>query len=88
MSAPSGDDIRDEQGHLLRELHGITLAEIVQYLVERLGFDALAIRIPVNCFALNPSIKSSLTFLRRTPWARLKVEALYIEMRSDDLRKR
>jgi uncharacterized protein (DUF2132 family) len=78
---------RDENGHLIRELHGVTLAHILEYLVEKLGWDELAAQIRINCFAVNPSIKSSLTFLRRTPWARQKVEALYIEVRSDEVLK-
>ena len=79
---PRKPEALDETGHLLRELHGVTLAQILDYLVERLGFPELAARIPVNCFASNPSVKSSLTFLRRTPWARAKVEALYVELRA------
>lgn len=81
------DEPRDENGHLIRELHGVTLAKILEYLVEKLGWDELAAQIRINCFAVNPSIKSSLTFLRRTPWARQKVEALYIEVRSDEVLK-
>lgn len=79
------DEPRDENGHLIRELHGVTLANILEYLVEKLGWDELAKQIRINCFAVNPSVKSSLTFLRRTPWARQKVEALYIEVRSDEV---
>ena len=60
-------------------LHGITLEMILVRLVEHYGWDALADRIPVNCFISNPSIKSSLTFFRKTPWARKKVEDLYLE---------
>jgi uncharacterized protein (DUF2132 family) len=60
-------------------LHGITLEMILVHLVERYGWDELADRIPVNCFISNPSIKSSLTFFRKTPWARKKVEDLYLE---------
>jgi uncharacterized protein (DUF2132 family) len=82
------DDVRDESGHLVRELHGVTLAAIVEYLVARLGWKALGDLIPVNCFVSNPSIKSSLTFLRRTPWARTKVEELYVELRSRELERR
>jgi len=67
-------------------LHGVTLAQIMEYLVARLGFPEMGERIPVNCFTSNPSMKSSLTFLRRTPWARAKVEALYIELRERELR--
>lgn len=81
------DEPRDENGHLIRELHGVTLANILEYLVEKLGWDELAAQIRINCFAVNPSVKSSLTFLRRTPWARQKVEALYIEVRSDEVLK-
>ncbi len=59
-------------------LHGITLESIVTALVTHYGWDGLAERIPVNCFSNDPSIKSSLKFLRKTPWARDKVEALYL----------
>lgn len=76
---------RDESGHLVRELHNVTLVQIVEYLVAHLGFAELAERIPVNCFTKDPSVKSSLTFLRRTPWARAKVESLYIELRELEL---
>jgi len=60
-------------------LHGITLKTIVTELVEHFGFDELAKHININCFKSNPSIKSSLTFLRKTPWAREKVEQFYIK---------
>jgi uncharacterized protein (DUF2132 family) len=59
-------------------LHGITLERIVTELVARHGWEELARRIDIRCFKSDPSIKSSLTFLRRTPWARQKVEALYL----------
>ncbi len=59
-------------------LHGITLEAIVTALFEYYGWDGLAVHIPVNCFINDPSIKSSLKFLRKTPWARDKVEALYL----------
>ncbi len=59
-------------------LHGVKLAEIVQYLVAEYGWEELGKRIKINCFRSNPTIKSSLTFLRKTPWAREKVEKLYI----------
>ena len=62
------------------QLHGVTLEAIVTELVARLGWPALAERIPIRCFSFDPSIKSSLTFLRRTPWARAQVEALYVEL--------
>jgi uncharacterized protein (DUF2132 family) len=60
-------------------LHGITLEMILTRLVEQYGWEELGKRIPIKCFTNNPSIKSSLTFLRRTPWARKKVERLYLE---------
>jgi uncharacterized protein (DUF2132 family) len=59
-------------------LHGVTLAMIVTKLEAHYGWDGLAQRIKINCFKSDPSIKSSLKFLRRTPWARDKVEALYL----------
>jgi len=59
-------------------LHGITLEAIVTVLFEHYGWNGLADRIPVNCFIKNTSIKSSLKFLRKTQWARDKVEALYL----------
>ncbi len=62
-------------------LHGITLETIVTHLVEQYGWEELAKRIPVRCFTNNPSIKSSLKFLRGTPWARKKVEDLYLAFR-------
>jgi uncharacterized protein (DUF2132 family) len=64
-------------------LHGITLETIVKTLVDRYGWEELAEHIPIRCFELNPSVKSSLTFLRRTPWARKKVEQLYLEGKAD-----
>lgn len=60
-------------------LHGITLEMLLNQLVEQYGWVELGKRIPINCFKENPSIKSSLKFLRRTPWARKKVEDLYLE---------
>jgi uncharacterized protein (DUF2132 family) len=59
-------------------LHGKTLQSILEFLVERYGFAELGARIKINCFLKDPSIKSSLTFLRKTPWAREKVELLYV----------
>ena len=61
-------------------LHGKTLEMILNELVNHYGWEELGDRIRINCFTSNPSIKSSLTFLRKTPWARSKVEALYIRM--------
>lgn len=59
-------------------LHGIKLSEIVTTLVNYYGFEELSKRININCFKSDPSVKSSLKFLRRTPWAREKVEKLYL----------
>ncbi|MDD1633741.1 MAG: VF530 family protein [Methylococcaceae bacterium] len=59
-------------------LDGITLEAIVTQLAENIGWEAMAAAVPVRCFTHDPSIKSSLKFLRRTPWARQKVEALYL----------
>lgn len=64
--------------HQQDPLHGITLEAILVTLVDRYGWPALGERIKINCFNNNPGIKSSLTFLRKTPWARKKVEDLYI----------
>ncbi|MCF7499606.1 MULTISPECIES: VF530 family protein [unclassified Pseudoalteromonas] len=60
-------------------LHGVKLADIVTKLQEKLGWDGLAAQIDVRCFQNDPSVKSSLKFLRKTPWAREKVEQLYID---------
>lgn len=61
-------------------LHGKTLEAIVTHLVNHFGWKELGNLIPINCFNNNPSIKSSLTFLRKTPWARKKIENLYISI--------
>jgi uncharacterized protein (DUF2132 family) len=67
-------------------LHGLTLQAIVTALQARYGWDGLAERIPVRCFTHDPSIASSLKFLRKTPWARDKVEGLYLFMLRDERR--
>ena len=59
-------------------LHGITLQKILEQLVDFYGFDTLGALVKIKCFNENPSIKSSLTFLRKTEWARKKVEGLYV----------
>ena len=61
-------------------LHGLTLEAILNALVQEYGWAGLDARIPLRCFAFDPSVKSSLKFLRRTPWAREKVESLYLFM--------
>ena len=60
-------------------LHGKTLEAILQHLVEYYGWQELGLRIRIRCFTDNPSMQSSLKFLRKTPWAREKVETLYLE---------
>jgi uncharacterized protein (DUF2132 family) len=81
--------IFDDQIHVIRytlmsvshprdPLHGITLETIIMELVERYGWAEMGRRVPIRCFLHNPSVKSSLTFLRKTPWARERVEGWYI----------
>ncbi|QUX94601.1 transporter [Marinomonas sp. CT5] len=60
-------------------LHGVKLEKVVTDLVEHYGWEELAIRININCFKSDPSVKSSLKFLRKTPWARDKVESLFLD---------
>lgn len=66
-------------------LHGVTLEKILTELQAEFGWDEMSNRIPIRCFQYNPSIKSSLTFLRKTPWARDKVEMWYL---GEQFRKR
>jgi len=66
--------------HKNNPMHGIKLQQILEELEAQYGWDELDKRIRINCFNNNPSIKSSLKFLRKTPWARTKVEKLYLEM--------
>ena len=65
-------------------LHGVTLEDMVKCLVEHYGWETMGEYINVRCFNHDPSVKSSLKFLRKTPWARKKVENLYLRLRSDD----
>ena len=67
-------------------LHGVTLAMMVQDLVDRFGWLELGRQVPIRCFTTAPSLNSSLKFLRRTPWAREKVESLYLFMRREQAR--
>ena len=60
-------------------LHGVTLETVVTRLADHYGWEALGDRIRINCFISDPSVKSSLKFLRKTPWAREKVEALFVD---------
>jgi uncharacterized protein (DUF2132 family) len=64
-------------------LHGITLEKILNQLVARHGWVAMSERIPIRCFLTNPSVKSSLTFLRKTEWARKKVERWFIDEKAE-----
>lgn len=68
-------------------LHGVTLQRILEELVAHYGWDAMARRVRIRCFESDPSVKSSLTFLRKTPWAREKVEAMYVGMMRERARK-
>ena len=65
-------------------LHGITLEKIINELVARHGWRELARRVPIRCFMFDPTVRSSLTFLRKTPWARKKVEEWFILEKMDD----
>ena len=65
-------------------LHGVTLETIINRLVECYGWEGLAKRISIRCFDTDPSVKSSLKFLRKTPWARKSVEELYLAMKKGE----
>jgi len=67
-------------------LHGVKLVDVLEYLTENYTWEGLAMRIDINCFKSNPTIKSSLKFLRKHQWARDKVEQLYIENIEEDRR--
>lgn len=69
-------------------LHGVTLVMILDFLVDEYGFEWLAERFKVNCFHSNPSKQSSLKFLRKTEWARLQVQGLYVKTKLDQKHKR
>lgn len=63
-------------------LHGVTLERLLTELVEHFGWEELAAHVDIRCFRFDPSVKSSLVFLRKTPWARAKVEALYVRWKN------
>jgi len=67
------------QSHPNNPLHGVTLAMMLDQLVAHAGWEEMGRAIPIRCFTHDPSIKSSLTFLRKTPWARAKVEQFYLD---------
>lgn len=79
----TGNTPFEKRQHPKDPLHGLSLKNIVTELEEHYGWDGLAQKIPVNCFKNDPSLKSSLTFLRKTPWAREKVEQLYIRSKQN-----
>jgi uncharacterized protein (DUF2132 family) len=91
-SAPPAPPQPAEPGKAAKQrhnpLHGVTLEHIVTCLADYYGWENLAQRIPVRCFQTDPSIKSSLAFLRKTPWAREKVEGLYLYTLREDRRMR
>ncbi len=68
-------------------LHGITLKALLETLVAEFGFEELGTKIKIKCFIDKPSISSSLVFLRKTPWARAKVESLYLRTNKQRLKK-
>ena len=82
MTTPSA---RTEQPR--NPLHGVTLEAIVRALEAHYGWEALARQIPIRCFSHDPSVSSSLKFLRKTPWAREKVERLYLFMLREQARR-
>ena len=69
-------------------LHGVKLADIVERLADKYGWEELGLQISIRCFTHNPSVKSSLKFLRKTPWARDKVEYMYLKMIQTENRKK
>lgn len=73
----------DTPFQLKNPLHGITLERMLNELVEHLGWSRMAAEVRIACFTSNPSVSSSLKFLRKTPWARKKVENLYLDYRAD-----
>ena len=72
--------IKNTNQQVNNPLHGVKLADILEYLVEEYGWEYMAAKINIRCFSNEASIKSSLKFLRKTPWARDKVEELYLHL--------
>jgi uncharacterized protein (DUF2132 family) len=68
-------------------LHGVTLERMLTELVDHFGWEAMGARIPIRCFTSDPSVSSSLKFLRKTPWAREKVEGMYLYMLREQARR-
>jgi uncharacterized protein (DUF2132 family) len=69
-------------------LHGVTLQRMLEDLVEHVGWEAIGQRVPIRCFISDPSVSSSLKFLRKTPWARQNVERMYLQMVRERERRR
>jgi uncharacterized protein (DUF2132 family) len=76
-----------QDSHSRDPLHGVTLERIINELVDYFGWEGLGERVQIRCFTQDPSVKSSLRFLRKTPWAREKVESLYLFMLRDRARQ-
>lgn len=79
MDKPKGINYTKRTKQPNNPLHGVKLATMVEYLVEVYGWEVLGTKIRINCFTKDPSLKSSLKFLRKTDWARKKVEDLYLQ---------
>lgn len=86
-AAPAAADLAHTRHQPNNPLHGVTLEVMLRYLQVNLGWRGLAERIPARCFSDNPSMGSSLKFLRKTPWAREKLEALYLQAQRDPGRR-
>ena len=87
MAGRSIEGTAMNEPHPKNPLHGVTLAMMLDRLVETYGWEELSQRVPVRCFMFDPTVKSSLQFLRRTPWARTRVEKLYLELLNCDLNR-
>lgn len=87
MTPPMTPSMTPPSAQARNPLHGLTLQAIVTQLADFYGWDDLGQRIPVRCFTHEPSVGSSLKFLRKTPWAREKVESLYLFMLRDQKRQ-
>jgi uncharacterized protein (DUF2132 family) len=73
--------VSDAHDHSTNPLHGVTLERMLTEMVEQLGWERMGRRVKIQCFLSDPSVSSSLKFLRKTPWARTKVEAMYLQMK-------
>ena len=73
--------------HKNNPLHGVTLEQILSFMVENYGWEYMAEQVNINCFKSEPSINSSLKFLRKTPWARSKVESFYLYLKRKELKE-